>query len=1009
MTRRLIESWLPIAELGEESSRERRSMTALPPTYYLHVWWARRPLVASRAAIMASILPEDADRKMLMQALGIHGDPVASRQKINVARQKGERFAGQAYDYKRAFSYTPSAKDKEWLKYESKRVCIDKPNLLDPTAGGGSIPFEGVRIGLACFANDLNPVATQILKSTIEFPLYFQTDVLDEYDRISRLFLERRETALKPYFPDEPTDDAIPTNWLWSRTITCPYCDGLIPLSPNWRLAPAGTGVKLKPQIADGPNTPGRVCAFQIVQQAKDQSDGTVARGSATCPFPDCGRVIDGDQVKEQAQAGGMGEQLYAVVYKKRTIVKTKTGKDREKWVRGYRAPGPEDDVNEAIKPALEKKWPEWEALDLVPNETIPNGLKTAEPIRYGMLKWRDLFSPRQLLCHGISSEIFRELFEEEQGKPDFSEATRAAFGYLSISMDKLLNYNSRMSVWMPTREVVANTFNRHDFAFCWSHAEMAPLIAGLGYDWAIEQTAKCITELIDLVRPDINAKEHRKKKKSPKAKPATENISGKAGKLRRQKGNTEQFSIPDPGSFTPPPVTITCKPGDALDHIEDASIDVIVMDPPYYDNVMYAELSDFFYVWLKRTAGYVYPEFFTRPLTDKENEAVANPAKFKGEKGAKNLAYLDYRERMAAIFAECRRTLKPDGVMTLMFTHKATGAWDALAKGLMEAGFVITASWPINTEAEGSLHIKDKSAANSTIFLVCRPRPDRSEDDDTLFWEDLEPLVRKAVRRRIGEFQAAGIKGVDLYLSSFGPALEEFSGNWPVTRGQPRPKPESKRGGQPALDGDDFDPYAATPEDALDAARREVKNWRMEQLTQVRRKAELDPLTEWFVLAWDAFKAPQFPYDEALRLARVVGLDVETDIIGKVARKKTSNLILLDSAARAAMGSLGPADGRRSMIDAVHHAANAARNRTLDAARELLAKAGTDKEPAFLMALEAVLEVLPPSRTFTGFDPARAVEPAANDFEVLEHLRRLAFTEEVNEPEQLKLWKEEL
>ena len=797
--------------------------------------------------------------------------------------------------------------------------------------------------------------------------------------------------------------------YLWSRTITCPYCDGLIPLSPNWRLAPGGTGVKLKPQIADGPNTPGRVCAFQIVQQAKDQSDGTVARGSATCPFPDCGRVIDGDQVKEQAQAGGMGEQLYAVVYKKRTIVKTKTGKDREKWVRGYRAPRPEDDVNEAIKPALEEKWPEWEALDLVPTEDHPQWFedRRAHSIRNAQMARPLLPSPTPLPRHQLRN--FQGALRRRTREAGFQRSDAGCF-WISVNfLDTFLNYNSRLC-----------PFGTHPKSSPIHLTAMISLSAGPTPKWPPSSPASAttgpssrppnaITELIDLVRPDINAKEHRKKKKSPKAKPATENLSGKAGKLRRKKGNTEQFSIPDPGSFTPPPVTITCKPGDALDHIEDASIDVIVMDPPYYDNVMYAELSDFFYVWLKRTAGYVYPEFFTRPLTDKENEAVANPAKFKGEKGAKNLAYLDYRERMAAIFAECRRTLKPDGVMTLMFTHKATGAWDALAKGLMEAGFVITASWPINTEAEGSLHIKDKSAANSTIFLVCRPRPERSEDDDTLFWEDLEPLVRKAVRRRIGEFQAAGIKGVDLYLSSFGPALEEFSGNWPVTRGQPRPKPESKRGGQPALDGDDFDPYAATPEDALDAARREVKNWRMEQLTQVRRKAELDPLTEWFVLAWDAFKAPQFPYDEALRLARVVGLDVETDIIGKVARKKTSNLILLDSAARAAMGSLGPADGRRSMIDAVHHAANAARNRTLDAARELLAKAGTDKEPAFLMALEAVLEVLPPSRTFTGFDPAKAVEPAANDFEVLEHLRRLAFTEEVNEPEQLKLWKEEL
>ena len=1009
MTRRLIESWLPIAELGEESSRERRSMTALPPTYYLHVWWARRPLVASRAAIMASILPEDADRKMFMQALGIHGAPVAAKDAIEKARRTGIRV-DDPYGYQRSFSYSPSNKEKDWLAWESNRIDLKRPLVFDPTAGGGSIPFESIRLGLPTMANDLNPVASLILRATVEWPVSHGIKALEEFTRIASTWRAKVEEKQCEFFPQLSAPDCLDTTYLWSRTITCPYCDGLIPLSPNWRLAPGGTGVKLNPQTNDGPNAPGRVCAFNIVQKAKDQSESTVARGSATCPFPDCGRVIDGDQVKEQAQEGGMGEQLYAIVYKKRTIVKTKTGKEREKWVRGYRAPRPEDNVSEAVKAALEEKLPEWEALDLIPVEAYEEKFSDRVKV-YGVESWIDLFSPRQLLCHGMSVEIFREMYEEAKSNFGFSETIKAAFGYLSLSLDKFLDYNSRLVTWHGGREVMDHTFRQHAFAMKWSHAEMAPLIAGLGYDWAIEQTAKCITELIDLVRPDINAKEHRKKKKSPKPKPksATKDLSGKAGKHRQKKGSTEQFSLPDSSNFTPPPVTITCKPGDALDHIGDASIDVIVMDPPYYDNVMYAELSDFFYVWLKRTAGYVYPEFFTRPLTDKENEAVANPAKFKGEKGAKNLAYLDYRERMAAIFAECRRTLKPDGVMTLMFTHKATGAWDALAKGLMEAGFVITASWPINTEAEGSLHIKDKSAANSTIFLVCRPRPARSDDDETLFWEDLEPIVRKAVRRRIGEFQAAGIKGVDLYLSSFGPALEEYSRNWPVTRGQPRPKPETKRRGQLSLlEEEAFDPYAATPEDALDAARREVKNWRMEQLTQVQRKAELDPLTEWFVLAWDAFKAPQFPYDEALRLARVVGLDVETDIIGKVAQKKTSNVILLDSASRAAMGALGPADGRRAMIDAVHHAANAARNRTLDAARELLAKAGTDKEPAFLMALEAVLEVLPPSRTFTGIDPAKAVEPAANDFEVLENLRRLAFTEQVNEPEQLQLWKEE-
>ena len=249
----------------------------------------------------------------------------------------------------------------------------------------------------------------------------------------------------------------------------------------------------------------------------------------------------------------------------------------------------------------------------------------------------------------------------------------------------------------MPTREVLLGAFDRHDFAFKWSYGEMAPLIAGLGYDWAIGQTAKCIGELVALVRPG-----------------ATD-------------ANANLFAPAD----EPPPVTITCKPGDNLDHLADGGIDAVVMDPPYYDNVMYAELSDFFYVWLKRTAGHVFPELFRRRLTDKDNEAVANPARFQGQKGARALAGRDYQERMASIFAECRRVLKPDGIMTLMFTHKASGAWDALTTGLMEAGFVITASWPINTEAEGSLHIRDKAAANSTIFLVCRPRPSRPDATD--------------------------------------------------------------------------------------------------------------------------------------------------------------------------------------------------------------------------------------------------------------------------------------
>ncbi|MGH1591132.1 hypothetical protein ACRBEV_25610 [Methylobacterium phyllosphaerae] len=223
---------------------------------------------------------------------------------------------------------------------------------------------------------------------------------------------------------------------------------------------------------------------------------------------------------------------------------------------------------------------------------------------------------------------------------------------------------------------------------------------------------------------------------------------------------------------------------------------------------------------------------------------------------------------------------------MTLMFTHKATGAWDALTAGLMKAGFSISASWPINTEAEGSLHIKDKSAANSTVFLVCRPRSASTTEGDANYWEDVEPLVASAVRRRVPDFQSSGITGVDLYLASFGPALEEFSKHWPLKRGTPRPELTSrKRRKQAEIFEETFDPYAVTPEDALEAARREVKTWRLNQLMHMRGDDDLDPATSWFVLAWDAFKAPVFAYDEALRLARAVGIDLDS-LVGRLCEK---------------------------------------------------------------------------------------------------------------------------
>jgi len=622
---RLIERWLPIAALGIESVRERTPMTPYPAPNRLHVWWARRPLVASRAAILASILPANADRESFMHALGIHGDPVSVRRRLDLAKRTGERFGANPYGYNRAFQHVPDAKDRAVLRDAANALGSSAIFVLDPTAGGGAIPFEAARLGLNTFANDLNPVAALLEKATIEFPLKHGSSLGSTFREVADEFIRRATPKFAGVFPPEKSDTQV-VGYLWARTIRCPYCNGLVPLSPNWRLAPDGTGVRLIPQLGSGPGSFGRVCKFQIVSDIGDQSAGTVAGGDGTCPFSDCARVIDGDDIKRQAQAGEMGDQLFAVLFKRKIATKTKTGKrGRDKVERGYRAPRQEDDNAEAIEAYLGERLPEWQALDIIPSELIPNGLKTSEPLRYGMRRWSDMFSPRQLLGHGLAAQVYRDMLEDDRTAGVLNDLRRAGYVYLSFALSKMLNWNSRLSSWNVNAGTMRSVFDRHDLAFKWSYAEMPPLITGAGYDWALREVGKCIKELVELVNPN---------------------------------GGREPDLLASSIPVTMPTTNISCKSGDNLDHIADGTVDVVVMDPPYYDNVMYAELSDFFYVWLKRTAGHIVPALFTRNLTDKENEAVANPAKFEGQKGVQALAGRDYQERMQRIFEECRRVL---------------------------------------------------------------------------------------------------------------------------------------------------------------------------------------------------------------------------------------------------------------------------------------------------------------------------------------------------------------
>ena len=631
--RRLIEDWLPIKEISVEAVREGGALAGHPPVNQLHVWWARRPLVASRAAVAAALLDAGADRNQFIQAIGSTDTVVDERRRMDEVKASGQ-WSDVAFSNKRAFTHNLTADERKWF---NDNLVVQDPVVLDVTAGGGSIPFETGRLGVQSIANELNPVATLILRATCEWPQRYGPALRDVYAEISAKYLARVRELIAENFvypPEQQVHENEASNenpragavrlhkyvwaYLWSRTVSCPDCGNLIPLSPNWRLDGNGTGIRVLPDEARG------FCEFEVVNTAREQSRGTVARGKAACPYPSCGATTATGYIADEAGAGRLGHQMYCVILKnqwqkadgKGGWANIRKPKDQPATPpREFRAVRQEDDNSDDIAALLDANKPRWDAENILPNEAVPPaGNKTDTLRQYGMPIWHEVFSPRQQLAHGYCAQAFRELVDTDRDAGRLDDVRRAAWACAALAFDKLLNYNSLMTVWHPNREALANTFNSHDFGMKWSYAEMAVAIESLGLEWALSDVQKCIGQLSEMAGyPPKNGE-----------------IGSDTPTLLNEQTTTNKTPL------APPSIVVN---GDArmLDLV-DASVDAIVFDPPYHNNVNYAELSDFFYVWLKRTAGYVLDDgLFADHLTDKVNEAIASPARFKQQADAQN------------------------------------------------------------------------------------------------------------------------------------------------------------------------------------------------------------------------------------------------------------------------------------------------------------------------------------------------------------------------------------
>lgn len=917
--KKLIEGNFPCQQVGAETKRERGASSSLPPLYFLHVWWARRPLTPSCAAILGSVLSAETDPNVLIGMLGItkkqvligenrwtlvgknldliesddHQEYIPLSQAFNKALDKeNERRSKMRNKLNRLADEDPQLLDSPvWISWKNDNEPIQinnlvrnkfnvetvvalpadvndriafassdfvkdvlgevirldaedrygydraytalRPNIgkdicvLDPTAGGGSIPFEAMRLGCKVIANDLNPVATGIQYATLKYPSVYGDELTPLIKHYGDSLCTTVQEKLGDLFPDP--QDSKNDGYLYCRTVTCPHCGERVPLLNAFALQKKGDGWMVVPKVEEtGGKKKVRLIPVRLKNgkgpNGEDPENGTVKDGVGTCVC--CHQAIESEEIKRQARGesphGTWADELYCVVGIKEQIKTDKDGnplkyssgpdkgKDRTEKVKFFREPVQEDyDALDRAEKALQENWDHWEGMDLIPTERIPV-INDMRPVLYGMTRWCDMFTPRQLLGHLTAMETLHDMIPvliEEHGL----EKGIAIAHYLQYMIDKCVDYNSKQTRWHYSRGVVVGSFGRHDFSLKWSFCEMIFTGDSSGLAWGCSQVVDAYDGVCKLLG---------------------HNSSKQVTVLN---GSAANMSIPD------------------------ESADVICVDPPYYNNVQYAELSDYFYVWQKRTFRDLYPDIFGRRLTNKNDEAVANPVRDGSAKEANEV----YEKRMSEIFAECRRVMKYDGVLTMMFTHKKQEAWETLTRALIENGWIISSSFPVDSEASVSMHQRDMAAAASSIFLACRKRD--MEDCEPSIWKGFGgtgvlPQLQEAVRQSLKDFEVLHLNTVDEMVASYGSALKVLSENWPV------------------MDRDTL----VSPIDAMREASAIVAQYQMTKLSNGRLSIDdFTPEAGAAITMFGINGIGAFKYDDALSLSKSLNIRLEHKAAG--------------------------------------------------------------------------------------------------------------------------------
>lgn len=841
----LIEDWLPAAAIGVECMREHSlGKNSFPPTTRLHVWWARRPLILSRAAVLGSLLPADFNRSAFDRLMSF-GCPPAELIRLRDIMDSGVTVKG-GFGCGRAYQNPVDLDALDDARQAMNGLWGEYFTVLDPMAGGGSIPLESARLGLTTLASEYNPVACSILEATIDYPFRLGEQLVVKARKWARVWLQRVEQRLAAFYPEYKA--GLVHAYILARTVPCPDTGFETPLVTDWHLLkPKGGQHVVAVPVVDRAKGTWHVQIKPIGGGAgmiKQAPRPSYANGKGVSLFS--GQMVDGqwhgrqippDYIKVMAQQHRLGACLYAVALK---------------TAQGLRFLSPSaEDMHATTRAAdeLARLMPAWQKAGVVPSEEIPPGDKTGDtnaggtdvPLARGELYWIDLFTPRQLLCNGVLVEELQRLRREIIA--DVGEnAGAAVIHLLGLVIDKVVNHNCNATRWENTRAAIKGKMDRHDYAFKATFAEYAVVKAGAGLEWAANDVIAAYAGIADL--------------------------------SRAEKADAVSISM---GSAV------------SLPQVADQTITAVVVDPPYDYNVQYCEMSNFFYVWLKRTIGWRRPEWFATRLCDYDQEAVVNVSRHRapgagrpkrGQRGgetavAQQKARTFYQKIMTDAFRECRRVLRDDGVLTIMFTHKKQDAWEALFSSLIHAGFRISATWPVKTESEKSLHQARKNAAQSTVILVARKRP--AGAGVGYFDHTMESEIRERARGTAERLRSEGLNAVDQLVGSFGPAMEVYSRYDEVRTDTGQPVGVDK---------------------AIDLASDAVSKWRIEQLA-ARGLDGVEAEGQFYLLCWDVLGAAEFRFNEARLLGHAVGMDVDQLVAAGLVSKSGDKIMILSAKER--------------------------------------------------------------------------------------------------------------